>query len=184
MRRRGCEDAGQHALERVIRRIVRPQRKDAAGMQMLGQPRKPLRLVQRGVARMQQLSRRVIDVDQHRIEAAARRVADRSLRRNATSQRSRHGPGGSADRRSVACRAAATPARAIRSPRPAHRPRPAIARADFRARPARCSRARARRRRRRDRAARRSAASPSRASSISATVNWLDIRNSSPSLIS
>ena len=34
-------------------------------MQMLGKPGKPLLLVQRGVARMQQPARRVIDIHQH-----------------------------------------------------------------------------------------------------------------------
>ena len=47
---------------------------------MLGKPGKPLPLVQRGVARMQQLSRRVIDVHQHRIKAAARRAGIESIR--------------------------------------------------------------------------------------------------------
>ena len=38
---------------------------------MAGEPGQPFRLVQRGVARMQQLARRVIDIDQHGIETPA-----------------------------------------------------------------------------------------------------------------
>ena len=79
MRIRNCKDAGQHALERFVRGIIRPQREYAAGMQMFRQTRKPLRFVKRGVARVQQISRRVIDVDQHRIEAAARHTRVETL---------------------------------------------------------------------------------------------------------
>ena len=52
---------------------------------------------------------------------------NRIPRQNASPAKSRHGRSGSADRRPVACRAAASPAGAIRSPRPAHRLRSAIA---------------------------------------------------------
>ena len=42
--------------------------------QMLRKAGHPLRLVERGMARMQQLARRMIDIDQHGIEAARLRT--------------------------------------------------------------------------------------------------------------
>ena len=50
MRGRGSEGAGHRRVERIVRRVVRPQCKHAAGMQMFGKPGKPWLLVQRGVA--------------------------------------------------------------------------------------------------------------------------------------
>lgn len=74
MRRRRRESVRQHLLKRMVRRVVRPERENAAGMQLRGEPGQPLRLVQRGVARMQQVSRRMVDIHQHRVEAALRSV--------------------------------------------------------------------------------------------------------------
>src|SRR6202035_3728192 len=66
-----CKRSGKRALKCLIRRVVRPQREHAAGTQMRGELGKPRRRVQRGVAWMQEAAWRVIDIDQHRVEAAA-----------------------------------------------------------------------------------------------------------------
>ena len=67
----GCKRAGQGTLKSIIRRIVRPEREYTAWIEMTCKPGQPFRLVQRGVARMQQLARRVIDIHQHGIETPA-----------------------------------------------------------------------------------------------------------------
>jgi len=61
MRRRRRKGAGQPALERGIRWIVRPQRENAAGVQMRGKPRQPFGLVERGMVWVQQVLRRMVD---------------------------------------------------------------------------------------------------------------------------
>jgi len=85
MRSRCCKGASQRGVKFIIRRIVRPQRKHTAGLQVPGKPGKPLRRVQRGMARMQQVVRGVVDVHQHRIEAAAGRIGIEAIRGNQTS---------------------------------------------------------------------------------------------------
>ena len=184
MRSRGCEGAGQHAFECIDpadrSTTARTRRRDADVRRAVSAP--PARTARRGA-----------DAAAFAASDRYRPAPHRSGGRGASGSKPL---GGMRHREEVAMDEAAARIagellaerqqallRAIRSPRPARRPRSAIARPDFPARPARCSRARVRRRRHRDRRAS-SAASPSRASAISATVNWLDIRNSSPSLIS
>ena len=118
MRRRRRKGAGQPMFKRGIRRVVRPQCKNTAGMQMRGKPRQPLRLVERGMAWVQQVSRRMVDIHQHRIETTSWLIGVKAGRRNATLRRSRRGPGGNADHLSVADRAEAILDCAIRSLRP------------------------------------------------------------------
>jgi hypothetical protein len=72
MRCLGCKRAGQDTLKSIIRRIVRPERENTSWIKMTSKPSQPFRLVQRGVAWMQQLARRMIDIDQHGIETPAR----------------------------------------------------------------------------------------------------------------
>src|SRR3954449_11348610 len=67
----GCKRAGQYTLKSIIRRIVRPERENTSWIKMTSKPSQPFRLVQRGVAWMQQLARRMIYVHQHGIETAA-----------------------------------------------------------------------------------------------------------------
>ena len=67
----GCKRAGQGTLKSIIRRIVRPERENTSWIKMTSKPSQPFRLVQRGVAWMQQLARRMIDIHQHGIETAA-----------------------------------------------------------------------------------------------------------------
>ena len=51
-----------------------PQTEHAARPQLRGQPLETLGLVEGGIPRMEQKVRRMIDVDQYGVEAAARRV--------------------------------------------------------------------------------------------------------------
>ena len=61
-------DSRSSLEEALVRRIVGPQREHPARVQLQGQLLKPGPLVKGRVAGMQQVPRRVIDVQKHRVE--------------------------------------------------------------------------------------------------------------------
>jgi hypothetical protein len=65
---------GEQRRERLVGKRVGPQTEHAARPQLRGQPLETLGLVEGGIPRMEQKVRRMIDVDQYGVEAAARRV--------------------------------------------------------------------------------------------------------------
>ena len=67
------EDLGQHRLEVGVGRIIGPQRKDAAGMQVLGEFAYSRTCVERAVAGVQDVSRRVVDIKQDGVIRMAQR---------------------------------------------------------------------------------------------------------------
>ncbi len=132
---------------------------------------------------MQDVARGVVDVEQHRVEAAARAPRCRSRCRRPPPRRSRPARSGSAGPRRAPPRTAAARAGASRSRPRSPPPRAASAPGGRPAPRRRCSPARDRRPPRRAESPATSAR-PSRASSISATGKRLDIRYSSSSLTS
>ena len=69
---RRLERASERAEEIFVRRIIGPKGEDAAGMQMAGERAQSFRLVESGVARVQKMARRMIDIQQHGVEEPAR----------------------------------------------------------------------------------------------------------------
>ena len=65
---------GEPRRERVVGQRVGPQAEHAAGAELRGQPAQAVGLIEAGMARIEQAVGRMIDVDQHRVEAAAGRV--------------------------------------------------------------------------------------------------------------
>ena len=58
--------------EVVVGRIVGPQREHPARLEVFGHPPQPRRRVEGGVAAVQQVARRVVDVDEHGVEPRRR----------------------------------------------------------------------------------------------------------------
>ena len=65
------EDRNEPRRERLIRRFVGPETKDAAGAEMGGELLQPRGLVERCILRVEQEVRRVVDVDQDGIKASS-----------------------------------------------------------------------------------------------------------------
>ena len=64
MRRCGGEHLTQQGRELGLRRVVRPQREDACGVEALREPLQSVAGVEGGVARVQDVVRSVVDVEE------------------------------------------------------------------------------------------------------------------------
>ena len=93
-----CEHLGHDREEVVVGRGVGPQREHATRVEAVRQALQARRLVEGGVARVEDVPRRVIDVDEDGVEALRCRGPERRARRRPC-RRSRRGRCASADRR-------------------------------------------------------------------------------------
>ena len=75
MRMAGRKHLTKGLLKLTVRRIIRPQGKDAPGMEVRCKARETIDGVERCMARMQDVLRRVIDINQDRVVAASRMVS-------------------------------------------------------------------------------------------------------------
>src|SRR5262245_942957 len=65
------KDRGKPVCERLIRKLVRPKREDAAGKKVYGEPLQPGGLIKGRVLRIEKEVRRMIDVDQNDIKPSS-----------------------------------------------------------------------------------------------------------------
>src|SRR3954452_1548292 len=70
MRLAGREHLAKCLLKLIVRRIIRPQGKGASGMEVRCKARETIEGVERCMARMQDVLRRVVDINQDRVVAA------------------------------------------------------------------------------------------------------------------